>query len=57
MGVIREEMIKPVFTLKYYGTVTKKNDRLMRLSMDYWKLSNMIIKNKYPLLRIDDWFD
>ena len=29
----------------------------MRLYIDYWQLNNIMIKNKYPLQRIDDLFD
>ena len=29
----------------------------MRLCVDYWALNEVTIKNKYPLLRIDDLFD
>ena len=36
--------------------VEKKDDTL-RLCIDYRQLNKMTIKNKYPLLRIDDLFD
>ena len=29
----------------------------MRLCIDYRELNNVIVKNKYPLPRIDDLFD
>ena len=29
----------------------------MRLYVDYWQLNKVTIKNKYPLLRIDDLMD
>ena len=29
----------------------------MRLCVDYWQLTKVTIKNKYPLLRIDDLMD
>ncbi|GAA0145742.1 hypothetical protein LIER_05866 [Lithospermum erythrorhizon] len=35
----------------------KKKDGTMRLSIDYRQLNNVIIKNRYPLARIDDLFD
>ena len=35
----------------------KKNDRTMRLCIDYRQLNKAIIRNKYPLPRIDDMFD
>ena len=35
----------------------KKKDETMRLYIDYRQLNKITIKNKYPLLRIDDLFD
>ena len=35
----------------------KKNDGSMRMCIDYWKLNQATIKNKYPLPQIDDLFD
>ena len=35
----------------------KKNDGSMRICIDYCELNKVTIKNKYPLLRIDDLFD
>jgi hypothetical protein len=35
----------------------KKKDRSMRMCVDYRSLNEVIIKNKYPLPRIDDLFD
>ena len=35
----------------------KKKDGSMRMCIDYRQLNKMTIKNKYPLLRIDDLFD
>ena len=35
----------------------KKKDETMRLCIDYQQLNKVTIKNKYPLLRIDDLFD
>ena len=35
----------------------KKNDRSLRLCIDYHELNKVTIKNRYPLPRIDDLFD
>ena len=35
----------------------KKKDGALRLCADYRQLNKMIVKNKYPLPRIDDLFD
>jgi hypothetical protein len=35
----------------------KKKDGTMRLCIDYRQLNHVIVKNKYPLPRIDDLFD
>ena len=35
----------------------KKKDGTLRLCIDYRELNKIIIKNKYPLPRIDDLFD
>nr|GEU41419.1 putative reverse transcriptase domain-containing protein [Tanacetum cinerariifolium] len=35
----------------------KKNDGSFRMCIDYRKLNNLTVKNRYPLLRIDDLFD
>ena len=35
----------------------KKKDGTLRLCIDYRELNKVIIKNKYPLPRIDDLFD
>ena len=35
----------------------KKKDKTLRLCIDYWQLNKDTIKNRYPLLRIDDLFD
>ena len=36
---------------------TKKKDKTLRLCIDYWHLNKVTIKNRYPLPRIDDFFD
>ena len=35
----------------------KKNDKTLRLCIDYGQLNKVMIKNRYPLPRIDDLFD
>ena len=35
----------------------KKKDKTLRLFIDYQKFRKVTIKNRYPLLRIDDLFD
>ena len=35
----------------------KKADGSLRLCVDYQKMNKMIVKNRYPLPRIDDLFD
>ena len=36
---------------------TKKKDKTLRLCIDYRHLNRVMIKNRYPLPRIDDLFD
>ena len=36
---------------------TKKKDKTLQLCIDYQWLNRVTIKNRYPLLRIDDLFD
>ena len=35
----------------------KKKDKILQLCIDYRRLNGFIIKNRYPLPRIDDFFD
>ena len=35
----------------------KKKDGMLRLCIDFRQLNKVIVKNKYPLPRIDDLFD
>ena len=35
----------------------KKKNGTMRMCIDYRQLNKLIVKNKYPLSRIDDLFD
>jgi hypothetical protein len=37
--------------------VKKKKDNSLRMCVDYQPLNAVTIKNKYPLPRIDIWFD
>ena len=37
--------------------VAKKRGKTLRLCIDYKQLNRVMIKNRYPLPRIDDWFD
>ena len=37
--------------------VAKKRGKTLRLCIDYRQLNRVMIKNRYPLLRIDDLFD
>ena len=36
---------------------SKNKDKTLRLCIDYQQLNRVTIKNRYPLLRIDDLFD
>ena len=36
---------------------SKKNDKALRLCINYRQLNRVTIKNSYPLSRIDDLFD
>ncbi|GKA40728.1 putative nucleotidyltransferase, ribonuclease H [Tanacetum coccineum] len=35
----------------------KKKDGSFRMCIDYWELNKLMVKNRYPLLRIDDLFN
>ena len=35
----------------------KKKDDTLRMCIDYQQINNVIVKNKYPLSRIEDLFD
>ena len=35
----------------------KKKDGSLRMCIDYRQINKVTVKNKYPLLRIDDLFD
>ena len=39
------------------GLFAKKKDKMVRLCIDYRQLNRVMIKNRYPLPRIDDLFD
>lgn len=53
-----KDFIRP-YVLQWEALVlfVKKKDRSLRLCIDYRLLNQVIIKNKYPLLRIDDLFN
>ena len=56
--LVEKSFIRP--NVSPWGThilFVKKNDGTMRLCIDYQQLNKVMIKNKYPLLRIDDLFD
>jgi len=44
-------------TVESSDIISKKKDESMRLCIDYRELNEVTIKNRYPLLRIDDLFD
>ena len=33
----------------------KKKDGTLRMCIDYWQINKVIVKNKYPLSRIEDF--
>jgi hypothetical protein len=35
----------------------EKKDKMRRMCVDYRSLNEMVIKNRYPLQRIEDMFD
>ena len=39
------------------GSVAKKKDKILRLCIDYRQWNRVMIRNRYPLPRIDDLFD
>ena len=39
------------------NALCKKKDGTLRLCVDYRQLNKMTVRNKYPLLKIDDLFD
>ena len=53
MGFIRLST-SPWGTLVFFS---KKKDKTLWLCIDYRQLNRVTIKNRYPLLRIDDLFD
>nr|GEY25059.1 putative reverse transcriptase domain-containing protein [Tanacetum cinerariifolium] len=44
-------------TLGSTDSVVKKKDGSFQMCIDYRKLKKLTVKNRYPLLRIDDFFD
>ena len=56
--LLHRGFIRPSTSL--WGTlvlISKHNDKTLRLCIDYRQLNMVMIKNRYPLLRIDDLFD
>ncbi|GJS47237.1 putative reverse transcriptase domain-containing protein [Tanacetum coccineum] len=47
----------PFLTLGSPGLVRKKKDGSFRMCIDYRELNKLTVKNRYPLLRIDNLFD
>nr|GEX18550.1 retrotransposable element Tf2 [Tanacetum cinerariifolium] len=45
------------FTLGSSGVVRKEERRTFRMCIDYRELNKLTVKNRHPLLRIDDLFD
>jgi hypothetical protein len=39
------------------SAIMKKKDGTLRLCFDFRQLNKLIVKNKYPLIRIHDLFD
>ena len=35
----------------------KKKDNTLRMCIAYWKINKVTVKNRYPLLRIEELFD
>ncbi|KAL6349222.1 hypothetical protein AAG906_033878 [Vitis piasezkii] len=57
-GLLDKGFIKP--SVSHWGApvlFVKKNDGSMRLCIDYRELNKVMVRNKYPLPRIDDLFD
>ena len=56
--MLNKGFIRPSYSL--WGApvlFVKKKDGSMRMCMNYCELNKLMIKNKYPLPRIDDLFD
>ena len=57
-GLLEKQFIRP--SVSPWGApvlLVKKKDDSSRLCVDYRQLNKLTIKNKYPLLRIDDMMD
>ena len=58
LELLEKRFVRP--SLSLWGIVVflgKKKDRTMRLCVNYHQLNKVTIKNKYPLLGIDDLMD
>ena len=57
-GLLEKQFIRPSVSL--WGApvlLVKKKNGSLRLCVDYRELNKLIVKKKYPLLRIDDLLD
>lgn len=58
LGKLKKQFIRPSVSL--WGALVllvKKNDGSMRLCMDYRQLNKVMVKNRYPFLKIDYFMD
>ena len=57
-GLLEKGLIHPSVSLWGVPVIfVKKKDGSLRLCIDYRQLNKVTIKNRYPLPRIDDFFD
>ncbi|GKV36664.1 hypothetical protein SLEP1_g44770 [Rubroshorea leprosula] len=55
--LLEKGFIRPIVLPWGAPVLFVKKDGSMRLCIDYWELNKVIVKNWYPLPRIDDLFD
>ena len=56
--LLEKGFIRPDYSLWEASVLfVKKKDRSIKLCIDYRELNKVMIKNKYPLVRVDDLFD